>query len=60
MKPPRQRPAGEIVGEVKGEKIDVIKYKRRKGYRNKQGHRQSYLRIKISQIKGPSSAKKKT
>ncbi len=50
---------GQILGEVKGEKIDVIKYKRRKGYRRKQGHRQRYLRIKIDEIKGPSAPKPK-
>jgi large subunit ribosomal protein L21 len=50
---------GEVLGEVKGEKIDVIKYKRRKGYRRKQGHRQRFLRIKIDQIKGPSASKSK-
>jgi len=40
----------EILGEVKGEKLVVFKYKRRKGYRNKQGHRQGYLRVKIGSI----------
>ncbi len=45
----------EVLGEVKGEKIDVIKFKRRKGYRRKRGHRQSYLRVKINEIKGPGS-----
>ena len=38
--------------EFKGEKIDVIKYKRRKGYKRKQGHRQRYMRVKVSSIKG--------
>lgn len=41
---------GEVVDQVKGEKIDVIKFKRRKGYRVKQGHRQKYLRVKINEI----------
>ncbi|HSS65517.1 MAG TPA: 50S ribosomal protein L21, partial [Gammaproteobacteria bacterium] len=36
---------------VKGEKIDVIKFKRRKGYRRKAGHRQPYLRVRIGDIK---------
>ena len=43
--------AAEIVGEVRGEKIDVIKYKRRKGFRRKTGHLQRYLRVKIGEIK---------
>ena len=42
----------EVLGPVKGEKIDVIKFKRRKGYKRKQGHRQPYLRVKIGEIKG--------
>jgi large subunit ribosomal protein L21 len=49
----------EIIGEVQGDKIDVIKFKRRKGYRVKQGHRQRYLRVKINEINGPKAAKPK-
>lgn len=41
----------EVLDEIKGEKLDVIKYKRRKGFRVKQGHRQRYLRVKIGDIK---------
>lgn len=50
----------EVLGEVRGEKIDVVKYKRRKGYRRKHGHRQRFLRIKIDEIKGPGKKSKKT
>jgi large subunit ribosomal protein L21 len=42
--------AAEILGEVKGEKLVVFKFKRRKGYRRKMGHRQRYLRVKITDI----------
>lgn len=43
----------EIVNpEIKGEKIDVIKFKRRKGYRRKQGHRQRYMSVRVTSIKG--------
>ena len=41
----------KVLGEVLGRKIDVIKYKRRKGYRRKQGHRQRYLKVEITEIK---------
>jgi large subunit ribosomal protein L21 len=41
---------GQLAGEVKGPKIDVIKFRRRKGYRVKIGHRQRYLRVTISDI----------
>jgi large subunit ribosomal protein L21 len=37
---------------VKGEKIDVVKFKRRKGYRRKTGHRQRYVKVKITKISG--------
>jgi len=36
--------------QYKGEKIDVIKFKRRKGYRRKQGHRQRFLKVKVTEI----------
>lgn len=41
----------EVLDEIKGEKIDVVKFKRRKGYRVKTGHRQRYLRVRISDVK---------
>ena len=39
-----------LKGEIKGDKITVIKMKRRKGYRRKQGHRQRYLQVQIDKI----------
>ncbi len=42
--------AADVMGEVQADKIDVFKYKRRKGYRRKKGHRQRYLRVKITDI----------
>ena len=42
---------GEVLEEKKARKIDVIKFKRRKGYRVKQGHRQRFLRVRITGIK---------
>jgi large subunit ribosomal protein L21 len=44
--------AGEIIGQQTGEKIVIFKYKRRKGYRRKQGHRQLYTMVKITGITG--------
>ena len=38
--------------EFKGKKIDVIKYKRRKGYKRKQGHRQRYMKVRVTSIAG--------
>jgi len=42
--------SADVVGEEKGDKIDIQKYKRRKGYHKKIGHRQRYLRVKITGI----------
>lgn len=36
--------------DQKGEKIHVIKYKRRKGYRRKNGHRQRHLIVEVTGI----------
>jgi large subunit ribosomal protein L21 len=36
---------------VKGDKVIVFRKKRRKGYRKKNGHRQSFTSITISDIK---------
>ena len=41
-----------VEGEIKGDKITVIKFRRRKNYRRKQGHRQRYLRLRIDKIEG--------
>ncbi len=42
----------EVLGEVKGEKLRLWKYARRKGYHKQQGHRQRYLRVRIGDVKG--------
>ena len=41
---------GHIVDQAKAKKIIVFKYKRRKRYRRKQGHRQQYTAVKIDTI----------
>ena len=43
---------GTIVAQGRGPKITVFKMKRRKGYRRKQGHRQSYTEILVDRIEG--------
>ncbi|NLF31392.1 MAG: 50S ribosomal protein L21 [Planctomycetes bacterium] len=40
----------DIQNQVKGDKVDIVKFRRRKGYRRKAGHRQQYLEVKIAQI----------
>lgn len=36
--------------EVRGPKLRIVKFKRRKGYRRHTGHRQDYLRVAIDAI----------
>lgn len=40
----------EVVGEGKGKKVIVYKYKRKTGYHKKQGHRQPYTKVEIKAI----------
>ena len=42
---------GEIVKQVRGEKVIIFKKIRRHGYRRKQGHKQSLTVVKITDIK---------
>ena len=41
---------GEILKQGRGRKIVVFKYKPKKGYRKKKGHRQPYTRVRITGI----------
>ena len=41
-----------VVGEGKGKKVIVYKYKRKTGYHKKIGHRQAYTQVKIEKING--------
>ena len=41
---------GEVLEIAKGPKVVAYKYKKRKNYRRKVGHRQKYTRVKITEI----------
>jgi large subunit ribosomal protein L21 len=43
---------GEIVAQGRGPKLIVFKFKRRKKYHRKAGHRQAQTTVKITSIKG--------
>ena len=44
------RVTGQIVKHGRGEKIVVFKFKRRKNYARKQGHRQGFTEVRINDI----------
>ena len=46
------RVVGTITAQDRAPKVLIFKMKRRKGYRRKQGHRQSYTEIQIEGIEG--------
>lgn len=48
----------KILGHLKGDKVIVFKKKRRKGYKVKNGHRQSFTEIQIEGIAASGAVKK--
>ena len=42
--------AGKVVKQFKGEKVIAYKFKRRKGYSRKKGHRQNLTQVEITGI----------
>lgn len=43
---------GTVLEQGKGKKIIVFRYKAKKDYKKKQGHRQPYTKVKIEKILG--------
>ena len=43
---------GEVLDEVKGPKIHILRYKNKTGYRRRQGFRSKNTRVKITAING--------
>ncbi|GLZ15262.1 MULTISPECIES: 50S ribosomal protein L21 [Actinomadura] len=41
----------EILGAVKGPKINIMHYRSKTGYKRRMGHRQPYTQVKITGIK---------
>ena len=41
---------GKVINHLKTKKVNIIKMKRRKDYRKKQGHRQNLTKVKIESI----------
>ncbi len=44
--------SAEVLGETKGPKIRIMKYKNKTGYKKRLGHRQRYTQVKITGIEG--------
>ncbi len=42
--------SASVIGDGKGKKVIVYKYKRKTGYHKKNGHRQQYTEVKIDKI----------
>jgi len=41
---------GEVLEQGKGEKVIVFKYKPKKRYKKKKGHRQPYTKVEIQEV----------
>lgn len=52
------RVVGKVLGETKGAKVEVKKFRNKTGYRRHQGHRQRYTTIEIGDITLSGGAKK--
>ena len=50
---------GKVVEHGKGDKVIIFKYKAKKDYRKKQGHRQPYTMVEITEL-GLAAPKKET
>ncbi|MDP9496809.1 MAG: 50S ribosomal protein L21 [Actinomycetota bacterium] len=46
----------EVVGQTRGPKLHILKYKNKTGYKKRQGHRQSLTQIRVTGIDGGSSS----
>lgn len=42
--------SAEVLGAVKGPKINIMHYRNKTGYKRRQGHRQPYTQVKITGI----------
>lgn len=41
---------GKVIAQTKGEKIIIYKYKSKKNYHRKNGHRQPYTKVEITSV----------
>ena len=50
----------KVAGHVRGKKIKVFKYKAKKGYRKRAGHRSELTRLEVTSLKGAKGGSKKS
>jgi large subunit ribosomal protein L21 len=46
--------SADVLGLVKGSKVYTVKYRRRKGFHKKIGHRQKYVEVRVTGINLPA------
>jgi large subunit ribosomal protein L21 len=56
----KARVTAKVLGEAKGPKVEVMKYRNKTGYRRNTGHRQRYTSVQISDIKLTAGRSKTT
>jgi large subunit ribosomal protein L21 len=44
-----------VAGHLRGPKVKVFKYKAKKGYRRRAGHRSELTRLEVTSLKGGAS-----
>jgi large subunit ribosomal protein L21 len=49
----------KVVGNLRGKKIKVFKYKAKKGYRKRAGHRSELTRLEVTSLKGAKGGSSK-
>jgi large subunit ribosomal protein L21 len=49
----------KVVENLRGKKIKVFKYKAKKGYRKRAGHRSELTKLEVTSLKGAKSGSKK-
>jgi len=49
---PQALVTADVLESGRTPKVDVIKFKRRKGYKRHKGHRQAFLTVKVTKITG--------
>ena len=47
----------KVVEHIRGEKLRVFKFKPKRGYRRRTGHRQELTRIEVTDITGPGGSR---